>query len=46
MLLKASLLDFEPAKDVHIMPNVMATAFQAFGVDTQVIPRMTVYVKF
>ena len=39
-------LDFEPTKDVHLMPNVMGTAFQASGVDTQVIPRMTIYVKF
>jgi len=39
-------IDFEPVKDVHIMPNVMATSFQATEVDTELIPRMTLYVKF
>ncbi len=39
-------LDFEPAKDIHIMPNVMGTAFQALDVDAEVIPRLTLYVKF
>ena len=38
-------LDFEPVKDVHIMPNVMGTSFQG-GIDAEVIPRMTLYVKF
>jgi hypothetical protein len=39
-------LDFEPAKDVHLMPNVLVTSFQAAGVDAEVLPRMTLYVKF
>jgi hypothetical protein len=39
-------LDFEPAKDVHVMPNVLVTSFQAAGVDAEVVPRMTLYVKF
>ena len=39
-------LDFEPTKDVHVMPNVLVTSFQAAGVDTEVLPRMTLYVKF
>ena len=39
-------VDLVPAKDIHIMPNLLATSFQAEGVDTQVIPRVTVYYKF
>jgi len=39
-------LDFEPTKDVHLMPNVLVTSFQATGVDAEVVPRMTLYVKF
>ena len=39
-------LDFEPTKDVHVMPNVLVTSFQAAGVDAEVVPRMTLYVKF
>lgn len=39
-------LDFEPTKDVHLMPNVLVTSFQATGVDTEVLPRMSLYVKF
>lgn len=39
-------LDIEPVKDIHIMPNVMGTSFQAPDVDMEVIPRLTLYVKF
>ncbi|MDA0711384.1 MAG: hypothetical protein O3B73_14385 [bacterium] len=39
-------LDFEPTKDVHLMPNVLVTTFQAPGVDAEFLPRMTLYVKF
>lgn len=39
-------LDIEPVKDIHIMPNVMGTNFQAPDVDIEVIPRLTLYVKF
>jgi len=39
-------LDIEPVKDIHIMPNVMGTNFQASDVDIEVIPRLTLYVKF
>lgn len=39
-------LDFEPTKDVHLMPNVLVTSFQAAGVDTEILPRMSLYVKF
>ena len=38
-------IDFEPVKDIHIIPNVMGTSFQG-GVDADVMPRMTLYVKF
>jgi hypothetical protein len=39
-------IDLEPTDGVHVMPNVVATAFQDGNADTQVIPRMTVYLKF
>lgn len=39
-------LDIEPVKDIHIMPNVMSTSFQAPESDMEVIPRLTLYVKF
>lgn len=39
-------LDFTLAKDVHVMPNVLATSYQATGVDTEVLPRITLFVKF
>ncbi len=39
-------VDLMPAKHIHVMPNVVATSFQASGVDAEVIPRVTVYYKF
>ncbi len=39
-------IDLIPLKDIHVMPNVVATGFQASGVDAEVIPRVTVYYKF
>ena len=39
-------VDFEPAKGVHIMPNVRVLASDAPGVDTEVTPRVTGYFKF
>jgi hypothetical protein len=39
-------LDFEPSKDIHLMPNILVTSFQATGVDNEVLPRMSLYVKF
>ena len=39
-------LDLIPIKDVHIMPNVMAVAHQAAGVETETVPRLTFYYKF
>jgi len=39
-------LDLMPIPDIHVMPNVVATAFQAPGRDTQVIPRITLFLRF
>jgi len=39
-------IDLMPAEDVHIMPNVLATVYQASGVDAVVIPRVTVWYNF
>ncbi len=39
-------LDIEPVEDIHIMPNVIGTNFQAPDVDIETIPRLTLYVKF
>ena len=39
-------VDLIPLKDIHVMPNVVGTSFQAPGVDGEVIPRLTVYFKF
>lgn len=39
-------IDLMPTGDVHIMPNVLATVYQASGMDAVVIPRVTVWCNF
>jgi hypothetical protein len=39
-------IDVEPTKGVHLMPNILVTAFQDGNQDTEVVPRMTVFYKF
>jgi len=39
-------IDLIPEKNIHLMPNVVATFFQAKGAEAEVIPRFTVYYKF
>ena len=39
-------IDLMPIPDVHVMPNVWARAFQAQGVEAEVIPRLTLFYKF
>ncbi|MDP6037542.1 MAG: hypothetical protein QGG64_03255, partial [Candidatus Latescibacteria bacterium] len=39
-------LDIVPAKNIHIMPNIWAQAYQASGVGKDIVPRLTVYYKF
>ena len=39
-------LDLEPTSGVHLMPNIVTTAFQDSNMDTEVVPRMTIYIKF
>ena len=39
-------IDLMPQKDIHFMPNLIATIYQAKGVDTVVILRFTVFAKF
>ena len=37
-------LDFEPVKGIHVMPNVLVT--QAVDDESEVVPRLTLFVKF
>ena len=39
-------LDVAPARNIHIMPNVMATIYASSDAVTEVVPRMTVSYKF
>ncbi len=39
-------IDLVPVEDVHIMPNVIITTFQAPEMDAEVMPRITLYTKF
>jgi hypothetical protein len=39
-------LDFIPSANVHIMPNIMITNYQADGKDNDVTARITLYYKF
>ncbi|MDA0746447.1 MAG: hypothetical protein O2954_08000 [bacterium] len=39
-------IDVEVAKDIHVMPNIVSTVCQAAGVNTEVMPRVTVFYKF
>jgi hypothetical protein len=39
-------VDFTPQKDFHLMPNLWLQAYQASGMETDIVPRMTIYYKF
>ena len=39
-------VDVAPARNIHIMPNVMATIYASSDAVTEVVPRMTVCYKF
>ncbi len=39
-------VDVAPARNIHIMPNVMATIYASSDAVTEVVPRMTVSYKF
>lgn len=39
-------VDILAATDIHVMPNVLVTSYQATGVDTEILPRLTLFVKF
>jgi hypothetical protein len=39
-------IDLALAEGVHLMPNLVATAYQDSNADTEVIPRATLYFKF
>lgn len=38
--------DFMPIRDVHVVPNIVSTSYQAFGTDSKMVLRMTLYFKF
>ncbi len=39
-------VDYQPTDGVHVMPNVLVTAYQDSGKDTEIMPRLTGYFKF